>query len=554
VASDPFTTDGLYFGSQFLHHSEDRGNTWKTISPDLTTNDLEKQNQAESGGLTIDATQAENHCTILCIAPNPQRAGEIWVGTDDGRLQHTIDGGVSWVDHAIDIKRFPMGAWIPQIHISAHDPDEVYVVVNDYRRNNWQPFLYRTNDAGDTWVRMVLEGGEVSGHALSVVQDPVAPSLLFLGTEEGLFVSFDRGTNWKRWTHEIPSVPVRDMVIHPRDGDLILGTFGRAAYVIDDLAPLRALATEGNATLDNTLNLFAVSEAYQVNYRRPLGARFTADHDWEGENRRSGVRIQYYVHPDSAEAYGKDELLWAVLNASGDTVRNGGMDAEAGLQDMWWRFDSNGMPWPGREIQKKEKFPSGGGPQVLPGEYTISMNMGNHTTTTLFEVKPDPRVPFDAAAHQQRDMHRRLVMKEVEPIVDAMDQIQRALATIKVVKEELKWLPDSMKKETMELTDSLKTALLNAEELYTEPRDAKGTGSVTERLSSVMWDAFSINGGDMAPGGNAIRALERLQEGGAEFCTEVATVMSDLWSTWLQSVETVDRSPQKLFEAAGEQE
>jgi hypothetical protein len=106
----------------------------------------------------------------------------------------------------------------------------------------------------------------------------------------------------------------------------------------------------------------------------------------------------------------------------------------------------------------------------------------------------------------------------------------------------------------MELTDSLKTALLNAEELYTEPRDAKGTGSVTERLSSVMWDAFSINGGDMAPGGNAIRALERLQEGGAEFCTEVATVMSDLWSTWLQSVETVDRSPQKLFEAAGEQE
>jgi hypothetical protein len=490
----------------------------------------------------------------LCIAPNPQRAGEIWVGTDDGRLQHTIDGGVSWVDHAIDIKRFPMGAWIPQIHISAHDPDEVYVVVNDYRRNNWQPFLYRTNDAGDTWVRMVLEGGEVSGHALSVVQDPVAPSLLFLGTEEGLFVSFDRGTNWKRWIHEIPSVPVRDMVIHPRDGDLILGTFGRAAYVIDDLAPLRALATEGNATLDNTLNLFAVSEAYQVNYRRPLGARFTADHDWEGENRRSGVRIQYYVHPDSAEAYGKDELLWAVVNASGDTVRNGGMDAEAGLQDMWWRFDSNGMPWPGREIQKKEKFPSGGGPQVLPGEYTISMNMGNHTTTTLFEVKPDPRVPFDAAAHQQRDMHRRLVMKEVEPIVDAMDQIQRALATIKVVKEELKWLPDSMKKETMELTDSLKTALLNAEELYTEPRDAKGTGSVTERLSSVMWDAFSINGGDMAPGGNAIRALERLQEGGAEFCTEVATVMSDLWSTWLQSVETVDRSPQKLFEAAGEQE
>ena len=193
-----------------------------------------------------------------------------------------------------------------------------------------------------------------------MAQDPVSPSLLFLGTEEGLFVSFDRGTNWNRWTHDIPSVPVRDMVVHPRDGDLILGTFGRAAYVIDDLAPLRALAEDGNAAFERTLHVFDVADAFQVNYRRPLGARFTADHDWEGENRRSGARIQYYVHPDSAESYGTDDLRWAVLDAQGDTVRNGGMDAEAGLQSMWWRFDANWIPWPGRDIRKKQKFPSGG--------------------------------------------------------------------------------------------------------------------------------------------------------------------------------------------------
>lgn len=554
VAADPFASDGLYFGSQFVHYSADKGNSWRTISPDLTTNDPEKQKQAESGGLTIDATQAENHCTILCIAPNPLREGELWVGTDDGRLQHTTDGGKTWVDHALNIKRFPVGAWIPQIHVSSHQPNEVYVVVNDYRRNNWQPYLYRTNDGGESWVRLVMDGGEISGHALSVVQDPVASSLLFLGTEEGLFVSFDRGTNWKRWTHEIPSVPVRDMVIHPRDGDLILGTFGRAAYVIDDLAPLRALASEGNAMLDQTLGVFDVAEAYQANYRRPLGARFAADHQWQGENRRGGTRVQYYVHPDSAETYGSDGLLWAVLDAQGDTIRNGGMDAEAGLQDMWWRFDANGMEWPGREIQKKQQFPSGGGPEVLPGEYRISMKMGDHEASALFEIKPDPRVPFNASAHQQRSMHRLMVIREVEPIVEAMDQIQRALATMKVVKEEMKWLPDSLKEEAITLTDSLNTALLNTEEMYMEPRDAKGIGSVTERLSSVMWNAFSINGGDMAPGGNAIRALERLQQNGSEFCAEVEAVMSGLWEEWLAAVEAVDRSPRKLFDASGDQE
>ncbi len=554
VAADPFAPDGLYFGSQFVHHSTDKGNSWTSISPDLTTNDSAKQKQAESGGLTIDATQAENHCTILCISPNPQREGEIWVGTDDGRLQHTLDGGATWQDHALDIKRFPLGAWIPQIHVSSHDPDEVYVVVNDYRRNNWQPYLYRTNDAGETWVRLVMDGGEVTGHCLSVTQDPVSPSLLFLGTEEGLFVSFDRGTNWNRWSHDIPSVPVRDMVIHPRDGDLILGTFGRAAYVIDDLAPLRLLAKEGNATFESPLNVFQVADAYQVNYRRPLGARFTADHDWEGENRRNGARVQFYVHPDSADAYGEDEMLWAVLDAAGDTIRNGGKDVEGGLQSMWWRFDTNGMQWPGREIKKKEKFPSGGGPEVLPGMYRIAMNMGDHESSISFEVLPDPRVPFDVSAHQQRDMHRRMVMNEVEPISDAMDQIQRALATIEVVKQEMKWLPDSLKENASTLTDSLKKALLDIEEMYTEPRDVKGTGSVTERLSSVMWGAFSINGGDMAPGGNAIRALQRLQQGGALFCGAVDELMSSLWIEWIEVVGAVDRSPETLFEASGQQE
>ncbi len=554
VAADPFHPDGVYFGSQFLHHSIDRGNSWETRSPDLTTNDPEKQDQANSGGLTIDATQAENHCTILCIAPNPHREGEIWVGTDDGRIQHTTDGGGTWTDHAASIKRFPTGAWIPQIQVSPHDPDEVYVVVNDYRRNNWQPYLYRTMDGGATWVRLVLETGEVTGHALSVVQDPEEASLLFLGTEEGLFVSFDRGANWKRWTHDVPSVPVRDMVIHPRDGDLVLGTFGRAAYVIDDIDPLRVLARDGNGMLSESLHIFDVPDAYQVNFRRHVGARFPADHYWSGENYRGGARVQWYIHPDTADTYEENELLWAVLNAQGDTLRNGAKTAEGGIQDMRWRFDTNGMDWPRREIQKRKEQPSGGGPDVVPGVYTIQLALGEHRAEADVVVHPDPRVPYDQKAHEMRNLHQRVVMEAVKPISNGMDRIQRALATVEVVKQELKWIPDSLKKDATTLADSLKSTLQGIEEMYTEPRDFKGIESVTERLSSIMWTAFSINGGTDAPGGNAQRALERLHEGASEFAKAVDEAMAGVWMDWLEAVEAIDRSPARLYEAAGEQE
>ena len=549
IAADPKDPNGVYFGSQMVHHSANRGGTWTTLSGDLTTNDPEKLKQAESGGLTIDATQAENHCTILCIAPNPLRPEELWVGTDDGRIQHSRDGGATWIDHALDIKRFPVGAWIPQIHVSSHDADEVYVVVNDYRRNNWNPYLYRTTDSGVTWVRLVMEGGEVTGHALSVVQDPEEASLLFLGTEEGLFVSFDRGANWKRWTHDVPSVPVRDMVIHPRDGDLILGTFGRAAYVMDDIAPLRALAAEGNGVMADPLRVFPVADAHLVNYRRPLGARFGADHQWVGENHESGALIQLYIQPDSAEVADEDAVKWAIVNAQGDTLREGERDAEAGLHSFTWRLDTHGVDWPRRGLPEASEVTSGGGPRVLPGTYQVVVSFGDQRDSASIKVHADPRVPYDREAQEARIAFQRVVMSEVDQIAVAMASIQRGLATMKVVEKELQHLPDSLTEDLTQLSDSLKTAFLDAEALYTEPEDFEGIESVTERLSSVMWNAFSINGGDTAPAGNAQRALERLREEGTEFAVAVQEIMDGLWMSWLDAVDAVDRSPRRIFDA-----
>ena len=238
---DPFDSSTLYFGSQFVHKSNDKGLTWSIISGDLTTNDPKKLKQGESGGLTMDATGAENHCTILVVEPSPTEKNMLWVGTDDGRVQVTMDGGANWEDVSKGLKDLPEGSWIAQIKASANNPGEALLVANDYRRFNLEPYVYRTTNYGKKWKRLV-SSKDTQSFALSIVQDTKEPNLLFLGTDDGLYVSIDAGENWVKWTNGFPTVPVNDMVINPREDDLIITTFGRSHWVLDDIRPLRAMA------------------------------------------------------------------------------------------------------------------------------------------------------------------------------------------------------------------------------------------------------------------------------------------------------------------------
>ncbi len=552
LSLDPNDADGLYFGSQFLHHSSDRGASWRVLSPDLTTNDPGKLHQATSGGLTIDATQAENHCTILCIAP--ASAEEIWVGTDDGRLQHTTDGGATWRDHAAEIKRFPQGAWIPQIHVSPHQPSEVYVVVNDYRRGDDQPYLYRTTDSGESWERLVLDGSGIQGHALCVAQDPVAESLLFLGTEGGLYVSFDRGVNWQRWTHDLPSVPVRDLVIHPEWGDLILGTFGRAAYVIDDLQPLRALATEGNGVFSEGLRAFAPRDAFSVTRARPAGARFPGDPIWEGQNRNSGALWPYYIAPDTAAAYGTGDLHVSILDASGDTIRRMQWDPEPGLQQARWELSTDGIHWPRRGLRELSDEVPGSGPEALPGTYEIVMELGPNVSRATLTVRPDPRVPYDAEAASAAQAQIRAVHAIAARADEALQEVARALATIDAVKPTWSHLPKGERETLDELSDSLRTELHRVEERWTTPRGFQGYDHVTRRLSDDLWTALGRIDETTALGTNALRAAEILDSETTELENAVAEVMDGIWATWLAAVTGLDRSPERIFNAAGQVE
>ncbi len=238
LALDPLDSKTVYYGSQFLHKSSNKGMTWEIVSPDLTTNNKEQQRQDENGGLSIDITGAENYNTILTIAPSSKQKGVIWVGTDDGNVQLTQDGGSTWTSFRGKIPGLPLGAWIPKIKASQYNAGEAFVVANDYRRGDFKPYIFRTKDFGKTWTRM-LDGNNIKGYALCVLQDPVEPNLIFAGTEQGLWISFDNGVSFQQFKNDYPSVSTYDLAIQERESDLVIATFGRALYVLDDIKPLR---------------------------------------------------------------------------------------------------------------------------------------------------------------------------------------------------------------------------------------------------------------------------------------------------------------------------
>ena len=242
VAFSPTEHGAMYIGAQYLYRSKDRGDTWEKISPDLTTNDPEKQKQEESGGLTIDNSTAENHCTIYTICESPLDPNIIWAGTDDGNVQVTRDGGKTWQNVVKNIKNLPVNTWCSNVYCSHKNKETTYVTFDGHRNGDMTPYVFKTTDLGKTWTSLATE--EIKGYAHVIREDLINPDLLFLGTEMGLFISIDGGQQWVQFTGNMPNVSVRDMVIHPRESDLVLATHGRGIMIIDDITPLRYLTSE----------------------------------------------------------------------------------------------------------------------------------------------------------------------------------------------------------------------------------------------------------------------------------------------------------------------
>ena len=547
---DPKDNSTLYFGSQFVHKSTDKGETWNIISPDLTTNDPKKLKQHESGGLTMDATGAENHCTILVIEPSEVEQNMLWVGTDDGRVHYTTNGGDDWTEVTKNIKGLPKGSWITQIKSSKSNKGEALLVANDYRRFNYTPYAYRTTNYGKTWKRIVDEN-DTESYTLCIVEDAIEPNLMFLGTDDGLYISIDAGTEWTKWTNGFPTVSVKDLVIHPREHDLVIGTFGRAAWILDDIRPLREIA-KNNAITNENIKLFEPPTAYLAAYQQPTGSRFGGDAMYHGTNRGFGVRFAYHFNPKRE----KDTI------AQWDTLRLQIFDGERlirtlkqktpvdnGLHYWSWYMDEKGVKRPSKSINKSKREPSGVG--VLPGTYKVVLNYGNLNTETTIEVKNDPRLEVNIEA--QKAVYK--ASKQLESYQNTTAKATRQLAESKEIAEG--YLKALRKKDKDTYSDTIKHTediVKTIEDIFVlffgKVDERQGITSdpkvsVMERLGTASYYVSTRPNGLTSTEEILIKNAKNDLTNALE---QVNSFFENEWKDYRSKIETIDITPFKAIE------
>ena len=491
LAVDPFDSNGVYYGSQFLHRSGDLGDSWKVISPDLTSNNADWQKQDESGGLTLDVTAAENYCTILAIAPSSLEQGRLWVGTDDGRLWTTQDGGDSWTSLEERLTEVPRNTWIPHVEAGKHSADTAYVVLDDHRRANRATYVFRTTDGGASFERLATDG--VIGHALVIEEDPVDPALLFLGTEHGMWISRNAGESWFQ-LETFPNCPVRALIVHPRDHDLAIGTFGRAAWILDDVRPLRSASPEAEEAV---VRVTPVPPAYQYRVKQTGASRFPAHGEFRGETRPRGSMISFFVEDFDERP---EAAVITILDSAGEALlRWKHEDLRAGLNRTVWGFDTHGV----RGLDDTEpRLELRGGPEVLPGEYLVSVKVGEHESSAPVTVLADPRgVP----AMEDR-MAKRAMLQELgqmrERFADALRRVKEARQDMDVIEvlagrqkdPEAGDDADHPHKALLEAIEAANTKLKEVRALFRAPEDAKGIqpdGTIADKLGTLGWHAGS---------------------------------------------------------------
>lgn len=564
IGQDPFDNSTVYFGSQFVHKSEDKGLTWEVISPDLTTNDKAKQNQSESGGLTLDATGAENHCTLLVIEPSPLEKDMLWVASDDGRVHYTQNGGEDWVEVSKNLKGLPEGSWITQIKASNKSKGEALLVANDYRRFNYTPYAYRTTNYGKTWKRIVDEN-DVNSYTLSIVEDPVTKNLLFLGTDDGLYLSLDAGEQWEKIDTKIfPTVSTKDLVIHPREHDLIIGTFGRAAWVLDDIRPLRALAQ--NPTIaTKKAHLFDPPTAYIAAYQQPTGSRFGADAMYHGENRKYGAMLTYMYTPSKEAKPQKDKVedekekstpkkadsLTLNIYDGDRLIRTLKKKApkEKGFHRWYWNMTEKGVSRPRRQARPSKREPSG--VMVKPGVYRVDLVMGETTSSASITIGVDPRIENDSAGINERYDAEKQLEHFVETAGKAVKQLAESKTTLEAYAKRMKAADKEQHKDLLEKCKDTNKKIGELIDLFLGKED-KRQGIVRNPDPTVMMRISMASGyvGSRPSGVTATekKLLEHAKEQLKDALREVNAFYGEPWKSLQEEIEAVELSEFKAVE------
>lgn len=376
----------IYIGAQFLFRSRDHGQSWDRISPDLSTNDPEKQKQEESGGVTVDNSEAEMHTTIYSISESPLNGKLIWVGTDDGNVQITRDGGKTWTNVVSHVPGLPKASWVSWVEASRFNEGTAYATFDRHTFGDMTPHVFKTTDYGQTWTPLVTPASGVRGFAHVIKEDTVSSRLLFLGTEFGLWISLDGGQQWAQYKGgDFPSVPVRDIAVHPRESDLVLATHGRGIWIIDDISPLRQLTAE-------ILSKEAVFLDGRIQQQRleAQGGWAEGDGAYRGQNPPDVALITYYQQ--KRHIFGRMKI--EIFDEQGKLVDTLPANSRRGISRVEWsmRMKAPRVP-PGATAAGATVI----GPRVLPGVYTVKMSRGTDTFTTKLNVQLDPRATYTVA-------------------------------------------------------------------------------------------------------------------------------------------------------------
>jgi photosystem II stability/assembly factor-like uncharacterized protein len=467
IVFSPHDPNVLYQSAQVLFRSTDGGQTWTTISPDLTRNDITKQ-QDSGGPITKDQASVEFYDVIFSVAESPKQAGVIWAGTDDGLVQLTRDGGKSWAN--VTPKEMPEWGMVSLIEASPFAAGTAYVAVDAHKLDNFHPYVFKTSDFGKTWTKLT-NGLPDNSYVHAVREDPKRKGLLYAGTETGIWVSFDDGGHWQVLQLNLPTTPVHDLILH--GDDLVVATHGRSFWMLDDVGPLRQMTA---AIAGEDAHLFAPSTVIRTRMGHANRRRYAI-----GENPPNGAVLSYYLK-DAPKEPAKLELL----DAQGRAIRTFS-SAEKKKEDApeeWERDEEaehipvvagfNRFAWDLR-YEAPVKIPAAiydegrpTGPLVLPGAYQARLTVAGKSYTAPLEVTLDPRVKT-SAGDLRKQFDLMLVMR------DRQDEMNKAILAIR----------------------DLRTQLQAIEKRLGRREDAKGlvgaSGDLRKKIGAIEGELIQVN-------------------------------------------------------------